>query len=102
MFDFLAFVFSNSEYMFTPPTYTTENAALFPTDRQWSFAELYLDCLASSSKAGKTLREKMSESQEYAVNFAKICLLVNLNRLNTTHACKSSWLSSCFFSRSST
>jgi hypothetical protein len=82
----LTLMFSNNEYRFTPPAYTHASLPLFPTDRTWSFAELYLDCLANSSKAHKSLKEKMAESQEYAVDFAKIGLLINLGRLNTTHA----------------
>lgn len=30
----------------------------------------------------------MAESQEFAVNFAKLCLLVNVGRINTTIACE--------------
>jgi Ino eighty subunit 1 len=48
--------------------------------------QLYLDALANSPKAQKTLKDKMAESQAFAVAFAQLALLINLGRLNTTHA----------------
>lgn len=87
-YDLLALLFNNVTYRFTPPNYPSPTTALFPTDRTWSFAELYLDAISNSSKANKSLKDKMSESTEYAVNFAKICLLINVGRINTTLACE--------------
>lgn len=71
-----------------PHSYPNPTSPLFPTNRTWSFAELYLDCTANSQKATRNLKDKMAESQEFAVNFAKLCLLVNVGRINTTIACK--------------
>lgn len=70
--------------------------ALFPTDRQWSFAELYLDCIANSQKSTKNLKDKMVESQIFSVNYGKISLLINVGRINTTIACKLLRLNSLF------
>lgn len=86
--DALEAIFTSPTPRFTPPTYTDTAVPLFPTDRTWSFAELYLDCLANSSKANKNLKDKMSESTAFAVNFAKLCLLINVGRINTTLACE--------------
>lgn len=85
-FDLLSFIFGNAHFRFTPPRYSSPAAALFPTDRQWTYAELFLDSLANSPKAAKNLREKMAESQQFAVGFAKVGLLINTGRLNTTVA----------------
>ncbi|KEI41842.1 uncharacterized protein L969DRAFT_91323 [Mixia osmundae IAM 14324] len=85
-FDLLAQIFSNVHFRFTPPSYADLNTALFPTDRTWSFAELYLDCICNSPKATKTLKDKMAESQDFAVNFGKTGLLLNVGRINTTLA----------------
>lgn len=84
--DALEAIFTAVSPRFTPPTYTDEALPLFPTDRSWSFAELYLDCIANSNKANRNLKDKMSESTAFAVNFAKLCLLINVGRINTTLA----------------
>ncbi|KAK9897574.1 hypothetical protein P389DRAFT_58571 [Cystobasidium minutum MCA 4210] len=89
--DALEHIFTSPTPRFTPPNYAEADSnvsatPLFPTDRSWSFAELYLDCLANSSKANKNLKDKMSESTAFAVNFAKLCLLINVGRINTTLA----------------
>ena len=52
---------TDTHFQFTPPTYPNPESPLFPTDRTWTFAELYLDCLANSSKATRTQRDKMAE-----------------------------------------
>jgi Ino eighty subunit 1 len=85
--DALSLIFSNISYRFTPPSYPHPSTPLFPTDRTWSFAELYLDCISNSSRANKSLKDKMSESTDFAVNFGKLCLLINVGRINTTLAC---------------
>jgi hypothetical protein len=86
--DALETIFTAVEPRFTPPSYSDAALPLFPTDRTWSFAELYLDCIANSSKANRNLKDKMSESTAFAVNFAKLCLLINVGRINTTLACE--------------
>ncbi|KFY12971.1 hypothetical protein V492_03571 [Pseudogymnoascus sp. VKM F-4246] len=49
-----------------------------------SFAELYIDAMARSSKTSKILRDKLMSEHEPAKNMAMVCLLVNLGRMNTT------------------
>ena len=53
-----------------------------------SFAELYIDAMARSSKTSKILRDKLLSEHEPAKNMAMVCLLVNLGRMNTTLNCK--------------
>ena len=53
-----------------------------------TFAEIYINAMAKSSKTSKVLREKLLSDQEAAMNMAMICLLVNVGRMNTTLNCK--------------
>jgi Ino eighty subunit 1 len=59
-----------------------------PELEQQSFAELYIDAMARSSKTSKILRDKLLSEHEPAKNMAMVCLLVNLGRMNTTLNCK--------------
>ncbi|KJA26151.1 hypothetical protein HYPSUDRAFT_199358 [Hypholoma sublateritium FD-334 SS-4] len=51
-----------------------------------TFAELYGAALYASSKCSKVLKEKMLETPAFATEFAKIALLTNVGRINTTMA----------------
>lgn len=53
-----------------------------------SFAEIYIDAMARSSKTSKILRDKLMSEHEPAKNMAMVCLLVNLGRMNTTLNCE--------------
>lgn len=57
------------------------------------FRELYISALCQSSKCSKVLKDKMKERPAFAVELAKISLLANVGRINTTMACK--WLPTC-------
>ena len=56
-----------------------------------NFCDLYVNALFNSSKCSKVLKDKMVETPEFAIEFAKIALLTNVGRINTTMAC------TCFF-----
>lgn len=49
-----------------------------------TFAELYIRTLAESSKCSKILRERLIRDPELGKAVAKVCLLVNAGRMNTT------------------
>ena len=49
-----------------------------------SFADIYIDCLAKSSKTSKVLKDRLAVDRKAAQNMAMICLLVNVGRMNTT------------------
>ena len=49
-----------------------------------SFADIYIDCLAKSSKTSKVLKDRLQIDRQAAQNMAMICLLVNVGRMNTT------------------
>ena len=52
-----------------------------------TFADIYIDAMARSTKTSKILKEKLLSEREAALNMAMICLLVNVGRMNTTLNC---------------
>lgn len=54
-----------------------------------TFADIYLDAMAKSSKCSKILKDKLLTERAAAINMAMVCLLVNVGRMNTTLNCKS-------------
>ncbi|KAL8874667.1 MAG: hypothetical protein Q9174_000007 [Haloplaca sp. 1 TL-2023] len=50
----------------------------------YTFAEIYIDAMARSSKTSKILKEKLLADRTAALSMAMICLLVNVGRMNTT------------------
>lgn len=55
-----------------------------------TFAEIYIDAMAKSSKTSQILKDKLLNDRAAAVSMAMICLLVNVGRMNTTLNCQSS------------
>jgi len=53
-----------------------------------TFADIYVDAMARSSKTSKILKEKLLADQDGAMHMAMICLLVNVGRMNTTLNCE--------------
>jgi len=49
-----------------------------------NFADIYIDCMARSSKTSKILKDRLQVDRQAAQNMAMICLLVNVGRMNTT------------------
>ncbi|RVX68564.1 hypothetical protein B0A52_07988 [Exophiala mesophila] len=49
-----------------------------------NFADVYIDCMARSSKTSKILKDRLQIDRQAAQNMAMICLLVNIGRMNTT------------------
>jgi Ino eighty subunit 1 len=52
-----------------------------------TFADIYLDAMAKSSKCSKILKDKLLTERAAAINMAMVCLLVNVGRMNTTLNC---------------
>jgi hypothetical protein len=77
---FLYHVFNDKTLAFTD-----ENPGNPPT--KVTFCNLYVHALYNSSKCSKVMRDKMLETPDFAVEFAKISLLTNVGRINTTMAC---------------
>jgi Ino eighty subunit 1 len=79
-YDFLRLVFEDPQVVFTKQS----EPQLGPTH---TFADIYLDAMAKSSKCSKILKDKL-----LTVNMAMVCLLVNVGRMNTTLNCERSHL----------
>jgi hypothetical protein len=80
-YEFLKLIFEDNKIVFTN-SYEPSNIG------KQTFADLYIDTLARSSKTSKILRDKLLSDKEPAKNMAMVCLLVNLGRMNTTLNCK--------------
>lgn len=79
-YDFLKLVFEDDKAVFTKPADSTTGH---------TFADIYLDAMAKSSKCSKILKDKLLTERPAAINMAMVCLLVNFGRMNTTLNCKS-------------
>jgi len=77
-YDFLHLVFYDEKRCFTKYSDRT---------RGHTFAEIYIDAMAKSSKCSKVLKEKLLQDMEGAISMAMVCLLVNVGRMNTTLNC---------------
>jgi len=80
-YDLLRLIFESDKACFTN-SYEPEGIG------KQTFANLYIDAMARSSKTSKILRDKLLTESEPARNMAMVCLLVNLGRMNTTLNCK--------------
>lgn len=78
-FDFLKAIFDDDKKVFT-------NSYDSSLPKQ-TFADLYIDTMARSSKTSKVLRDKLMSDREAAKGMAMVCLLVNVGRMNTTLNC---------------
>ncbi|KAL8953675.1 MAG: hypothetical protein Q9222_000512 [Ikaeria aurantiellina] len=78
-FAFLHAVFDDKRQVFTKASDGTHGH---------TFAEVYIDAMARSSKTSKILKEKLLSDRGAALSMAMICLLVNVGRMNTTLNCK--------------
>ena len=61
---------------------------LAPDQPVVNFCDLYVNALYNSPKCSKVLKDKMVETPAFAIEFAKIALLTNVGRINTTMACE--------------
>ncbi|KAL8826364.1 MAG: hypothetical protein Q9191_003847 [Dirinaria sp. TL-2023a] len=74
-FSFLRAVFEDQTAVFTKA---------FDGTKGHTFADIYIDAMARSSKTSKILKEKLLSERTAALNMAMVCLLVNVGRMNTT------------------
>jgi hypothetical protein len=80
-YDLLDFIFSNDKAVFTDP--------FSPKKEKVTFGTLYVSTISNSAKCSKVLKDKMVETPAFALELAKISLLTNVGRINTTMACES-------------
>ncbi|KAI1765557.1 hypothetical protein GGR53DRAFT_489537 [Hypoxylon sp. FL1150] len=78
-YDFLKAVFDDNTKVFT-----NSYEPIGDGKEKQSFADLYIDTMARSSKTSKVLRDKLLSDREAAKSMAMVCLLVNVGRMNTT------------------
>lgn len=82
-YDFLKEVFDNNVKAFTnyfPKEEVPEQYA----GHKLTFSELYVRTLSESEKCSKVLKERLLKDDEMGKSVGKVCLLVNLGRMNTT------------------
>ena len=77
---FLRYVFEDEQKVFTKYSDGTTGH---------TFADIYIDAMAKSSKCSQILKDKLLTDRIGAVDMAMICLLVNVGRMNTTLNCRS-------------
>lgn len=78
-FAFLRAVFEDTTPVFTKASDLTKG---------YTFADIYIDAMARSSKTSKILKDKLLTDRGAALNMAMVCLLVNVGRMNTTLNCE--------------
>ncbi len=95
-YDLLHHIFSAQERVFTDPSpwssLSSSSSASSKDERRGTtvtFRDLYVHALMDSPRCSKALREKMQETPEFATDFAKMSLLANVGRVNTTMTCRS-------------
>ncbi|EJD46236.1 hypothetical protein AURDEDRAFT_87453 [Auricularia subglabra TFB-10046 SS5] len=84
-YDFLLAIFTNQERAFTDTSSAAQQRPRHPSGKA-TFAELYINAILSSNKCTKIQRDKMNDTPAFARDFAMMCLLVNVGRVNTTLA----------------
>ncbi|KAF8633909.1 hypothetical protein AX15_001096 [Amanita polypyramis BW_CC] len=77
-YDMLEYIFTDENTVFTSP--------LPGKTEKVTFRDLYISALYNSSKCSKVLKEKMVDTPAFAVELAKLSLLTNVGRINTTMA----------------
>ncbi|KAI0308055.1 hypothetical protein B0F90DRAFT_1679791 [Multifurca ochricompacta] len=83
--DFLHHIFAAQERVFTDPTLSPSSSkGSNDLESTVTFRDLYVHTLMSSPRCSRALREKMQETPKFATDFAKISLLANVGRVNTT------------------
>jgi Ino eighty subunit 1 len=92
-YDLLHNIFADAHAVFTNPWPNSGN----PSGTKLTFRDLYIKTILNSTKATKAFREKLSESDIFAEDFAMIGLLVNVGRINTTMSCTSLSEAGCEF-----
>lgn len=80
-FDLLAYIFNDTNAVFTDP-FTS------PPGKKVTFRDLYVSAIVAAPKTARSVKEKFVESPLFATEFAMLSLLVNVGRVNTSMACE--------------
>ena len=84
-YDLLYYLFTDSRAVFTDPYVTLHGER---PGSKVTFRDLYVNALVHSPRCSKVSRDKLLETPAFADEFAKISLLSNVGRINTTMACE--------------
>ncbi|BGP54758.1 hypothetical protein JCM8202_003266 [Rhodotorula sphaerocarpa] len=76
-------IFADRSFRFTAPV-DSKSAPAPPI--YVNFDQLFLEAILSSMKTTQSVRSKLVANPEFAMNYCKICLLINVGRFNTTLA----------------
>ncbi|KAL6452601.1 hypothetical protein SBY92_001862 [Candida maltosa Xu316] len=82
-YDFLKALFDDDTACFTN-VFAESNIVNCNNNPKISFGELYIRTLAESNKSSRVLKEKLIRDVELGKAVAKVCILVNVGRMNTT------------------
>ncbi|KAI0094599.1 hypothetical protein BDY19DRAFT_901750 [Irpex rosettiformis] len=82
-YDLLYYLFSDTRAVFTDPHTTLKGDS---PGTKVTFRDLYVNALVHSPRCSKVSRNKLLANPQFADKFAKISLLSNINRINTTMA----------------
>jgi len=85
-YDLLHHIFADPRQVFTNPYPTNPGQTPQP---KLTFRDLYLNTILHSPKCSRGPRDKALENQGFGTEFAKMSLLTNVGRINTTMACRS-------------
>jgi len=86
-YDLLTYLFTEPTAVFTKPPGSGGDKQQEEEDKV-TFGDLYVSTLYSSHRCSKVLKGKMHDTPAFSVEFAKLALLTNVGRINTTMACK--------------
>ncbi|EGW33207.1 uncharacterized protein SPAPADRAFT_55120 [Spathaspora passalidarum NRRL Y-27907] len=81
--DFLKYLFDDETACFTN-SFPECNISNANNDPKISFSDLYVRSLVESTKCSRVLKERLIKDKEMGKSVAKVCLLVNAGRMNTT------------------
>ncbi|GAA5993712.1 hypothetical protein JCM10908_001341 [Rhodotorula pacifica] len=76
-------IFADRSFRFTAPVDSKSPPA---PPIYVNFDQLFLEAILSSLKTTQNVRSKLIANPEFAMNYCKICLLINVGRFNTTLA----------------
>ena len=92
-YDLLHHVFADQERVFSDPSSSSPSSSSSTKEdgrgTAVTFRDLYVHALMDSPRCSKALREKMQDTPDFATDFAKMSLLANVGRVNTTMTCLS-------------
>ena len=82
-YDLLQAIFDDKTACFTN-SFPELNVPGANNSSKLTFAEIYVRTLAESSKSSKILKEKLLRDENLGKGVSKVCVLVNVGRMNTT------------------